>query len=152
MRLIHRWLTGEVVNNTVGIKLTGGPFDGETKIVQLGPDGFHPHGFVLAAAGDRDLGTPSPGTSQPPESPTLPPAGPTNTPEPTPSRTRLTLPPRAPQTPTRLDQRDRAPALQQRRAPTAQRLDLPRLLGPRPLLGTPRLLLIDLQLPVRPLI
>lgn len=42
MKLIHRWLAGEVVNNTVGIKLTGGPFNGRTKIVQLDRDGLPP--------------------------------------------------------------------------------------------------------------
>jgi hypothetical protein len=31
-----------VVNNTVGIKLTGGPFNGGTKIVQLVKDGLPP--------------------------------------------------------------------------------------------------------------
>ncbi|MEU9859041.1 hypothetical protein [Streptomyces sp. NPDC047974] len=39
MKTIDRWLVGEVVNNTVGIKVVGGPFDGHTKIVLLGPDG-----------------------------------------------------------------------------------------------------------------
>ncbi|MGW2115163.1 hypothetical protein [Streptomyces zhihengii] len=42
MKLIHRWLAGEVVNNTVGIKLTGGPFDGRAKFVQLDQDGLPP--------------------------------------------------------------------------------------------------------------
>ncbi|GAA3281039.1 hypothetical protein GCM10010260_84340 [Streptomyces filipinensis] len=42
MKVVHRWLTGEVVNNTVGIKLTGGPFNGRTKIVQLNQDGLPP--------------------------------------------------------------------------------------------------------------
>ena len=42
MKLIHRWLVGEVVNNTVGIKVTGGPFNGRTKIVQLDRDGLPP--------------------------------------------------------------------------------------------------------------
>lgn len=42
MKLIHRWLVVEVVNNTVGIKVTGGPFNGRTKIVQLDKDGLPP--------------------------------------------------------------------------------------------------------------
>ncbi|MFI9787316.1 hypothetical protein ACIHEI_27995 [Kitasatospora sp. NPDC051984] len=42
MRTIDRWLAGEVVNNTVGIKVVGGPFDGQTKIVLLGEDGRPP--------------------------------------------------------------------------------------------------------------
>ncbi|MGW8327478.1 hypothetical protein ACWGLE_06195 [Streptomyces sp. NPDC055897] len=42
MNVVHRWLAGEVVNSTVGIKLTGGPFNGRTKIVQLGRDGLPP--------------------------------------------------------------------------------------------------------------
>ncbi|MER6781935.1 MULTISPECIES: hypothetical protein [unclassified Streptomyces] len=42
MKVVHRWLAGEVVNNTVGIKLTGGPFNGRTKIVQLDQDGLPP--------------------------------------------------------------------------------------------------------------
>ena len=45
MKLIHGWLAGEVVNNTVGIKLTGGPFNGRTKIVQLDQDGLPPARF-----------------------------------------------------------------------------------------------------------
>lgn len=44
MKLIHRWLAGEVVNNTVGIKLTGGPFNGRINIVQLDQDGLPPPG------------------------------------------------------------------------------------------------------------
>ncbi|MEW1569736.1 hypothetical protein AB0454_43280 [Streptomyces sp. NPDC093509] len=51
MRLIHRWLVGEVVNNTVGIKLNGGPFNGRTKIVQLDQDGLPP--AQLRARGGR---------------------------------------------------------------------------------------------------
>ncbi|MFJ7250717.1 hypothetical protein ACIQWA_39585 [Kitasatospora sp. NPDC098652] len=39
---IGRWLAGEVVNNTVGIKVAGGPFDGRTKIVLLSQDGTPP--------------------------------------------------------------------------------------------------------------
>ncbi|MFE9121337.1 hypothetical protein [Streptomyces sp. NPDC007172] len=42
MKVVHRWLAGEAVNNTVGIKLTGGPFNGRTKIVQLDQDGLPP--------------------------------------------------------------------------------------------------------------
>lgn len=49
--LIHRWLAGEVVNNTVGIKVTGGPFNGRTKIVQLDQDGLPP--ARLRARGGR---------------------------------------------------------------------------------------------------
>ncbi|MFJ7906769.1 hypothetical protein [Kitasatospora sp. NPDC096204] len=41
-KTIDRWLAGEVVNNTVGIKVVGGPFDGRTKIVLLQPDGTPP--------------------------------------------------------------------------------------------------------------
>ncbi|MFF7279720.1 hypothetical protein [Streptomyces griseorubiginosus] len=45
LQLIHRWLAGEVVNNHVGIKVVGGPSNGRTKIVQLGPDGTPPAQF-----------------------------------------------------------------------------------------------------------
>ncbi|MGW4896552.1 hypothetical protein ACWEQL_30505 [Kitasatospora sp. NPDC004240] len=50
MRTVDRWLAGEVVNNTVGIKLVGGPFDGRTKIVLLGPDGTPP-ALIRASGG-----------------------------------------------------------------------------------------------------
>ncbi|GAA3833187.1 hypothetical protein ACFQ0G_45750 [Streptomyces chiangmaiensis] len=39
MKTIRRWLAGEVVNNTTGIKIVGGPFKGQIKIVRLRPDG-----------------------------------------------------------------------------------------------------------------
>ncbi|MFD6248217.1 hypothetical protein [Streptomyces roseolus] len=42
MKTIDRWLSGEVVNNAVGIKVVGGPFDGRTKIVFVGEDGTPP--------------------------------------------------------------------------------------------------------------
>ena len=42
---IGRWLAGEVVNNTVGIKIAGGPFHGKTRIVSLDPDGAPPPRF-----------------------------------------------------------------------------------------------------------
>ncbi|MGW0946512.1 hypothetical protein ACWD4O_28760 [Streptomyces sp. NPDC002623] len=35
MELIERWLHGEVVDNTVGIRMRGGPFHGRTRIVEL---------------------------------------------------------------------------------------------------------------------
>lgn len=49
MKAIDRWLAGEVVNNTVGIKVVGGPFGGRTKIVLLGQDGTPP--ALLHASG-----------------------------------------------------------------------------------------------------
>jgi hypothetical protein len=45
LALIRRWLAGEIVNNTVGIKIVGGPFNGRTKIVQLDQAGAPPAGF-----------------------------------------------------------------------------------------------------------
>lgn len=51
VKLIHRRLAGEVVNNTIGIKLTGGPFNGRTNIVQLDQDGLPP--ARLRARGGR---------------------------------------------------------------------------------------------------
>lgn len=45
MKTIARWLAGEVVNNTVGIRIVGGPFDGRTKIVTLSSDGTPPQRF-----------------------------------------------------------------------------------------------------------
>ncbi|MEU4777328.1 hypothetical protein [Micromonospora sp. NPDC023633] len=42
MKTIRRWLAGETVNNTVGIKIVGGPFEGRTKIVHLHQDGTPP--------------------------------------------------------------------------------------------------------------
>ncbi|MFD8825739.1 hypothetical protein ACFV1C_25725 [Streptomyces sp. NPDC059605] len=45
LTLIRRWLAGEIVNNTVGIKIVGGPFDGRTKIVELSQAGLPPAGF-----------------------------------------------------------------------------------------------------------
>lgn len=45
MQLIDRWLAGEVVNNTVGIEIVGGPFHGKTRIVSLDPDGAPPSRF-----------------------------------------------------------------------------------------------------------
>ncbi|WP_037906442.1 hypothetical protein [Actinacidiphila yeochonensis] len=56
MRTIHRWLAGETVNNSVGIKIVGGPFDGRTKIVTLNPDGTPPQRF-RARGGRRSLPT-----------------------------------------------------------------------------------------------
>ncbi|MFF7173008.1 hypothetical protein ACIP8U_18635 [Streptomyces pseudovenezuelae] len=44
-QLIHRWLAGEVVNNHVGIKVVGGPSNGRTKIMKLGPGGTPPAQF-----------------------------------------------------------------------------------------------------------
>jgi len=41
MKTLHRWLAGETVNNTVGIKVVGGP-DSGTKIVHLCQDGTPP--------------------------------------------------------------------------------------------------------------
>ncbi|MEU4172752.1 hypothetical protein AB0F46_38430, partial [Streptomyces sp. NPDC026665] len=35
LALIARWVRGEVVDNTVGIKVRGGPFNGRTRIVEL---------------------------------------------------------------------------------------------------------------------
>ncbi|MGW0876583.1 hypothetical protein ACWD3J_39870 [Streptomyces sp. NPDC002755] len=45
LALIRRWLAGETVNNTVGIKIVSGPFHGRTKIVELDPEGLRPAGF-----------------------------------------------------------------------------------------------------------
>ena len=45
MQRIRRWLAGEVVNNTVGIKIVGGPFDGKTRIVSLDADRAPPSRF-----------------------------------------------------------------------------------------------------------
>ncbi|WP_150130629.1 hypothetical protein [Streptomyces sp. 150FB] len=42
MKTVHRWLIGEAVNNTVGIQVVGGPFEGRTKIVHLRQDGTPP--------------------------------------------------------------------------------------------------------------
>ncbi|WP_138430314.1 MULTISPECIES: hypothetical protein [Streptomyces] len=42
MKTVHRWLAGETVNNTVGIRIVGGPFSGRTKIVHLCQDGTPP--------------------------------------------------------------------------------------------------------------
>ncbi|CAN3978434.1 hypothetical protein [Kitasatospora purpeofusca] len=50
MRTIDRWLAGEVVNNAVGIKVVGGPFDGRIKIVLLGQDGTPP-ALIRASGG-----------------------------------------------------------------------------------------------------
>ena len=64
-RLIRRWLAGEVVNNHVGIKLRGGPFDGRIRIMQLDEAGSPPlrtrgrravevwHVYVLVAEPDE---------------------------------------------------------------------------------------------------
>ncbi|SEG85497.1 hypothetical protein SAMN05216223_11678 [Actinacidiphila yanglinensis] len=38
MKTVNRWLAGETVDNTVGIRVVGGPFDGRTKIVHLRQD------------------------------------------------------------------------------------------------------------------
>ncbi|WP_432089645.1 hypothetical protein [Streptomyces sp. bgisy095] len=45
LALIRCWLAGEVVNDTVGIKIVGGPFNGRTKIVELDQSGLPPAGF-----------------------------------------------------------------------------------------------------------
>lgn len=42
MRLIRRWLRGEVVHGQVGIKIRGGPFDGKIRIVGLDRAGLPP--------------------------------------------------------------------------------------------------------------
>lgn len=42
MKTVHRWLAGETVHNTVGIRVVGGPFNGRTKIVHLCQDGTPP--------------------------------------------------------------------------------------------------------------
>jgi hypothetical protein len=42
MRLIRRWLKGEIVNGAVGIKVTGGPFDGRIRIMWLDASGQPP--------------------------------------------------------------------------------------------------------------
>ncbi|MFH9953720.1 hypothetical protein ACH4OX_05800 [Streptomyces roseolus] len=49
LALIRRWVAGETVNNTVGIKFIGGPFAGRTKIVLLDEDGLPP--AVIRASG-----------------------------------------------------------------------------------------------------
>jgi hypothetical protein len=41
MQLIERWLRGEVLHNTVGIRMRGGPFHGRFRIVEL-DDQRHP--------------------------------------------------------------------------------------------------------------
>ncbi|MEV0750750.1 pentapeptide repeat-containing protein [Streptomyces sp. NPDC050273] len=85
---------------------------------------------MLAAAGDKHLETLLPGTfTKPSRPPILPPAGPTDTPEPT----RLTLPPRAPLAPTRLDQRDRG----SHRAQLEESGQAVLTVGRRPLLDEP---------------
>ncbi|MBC9719539.1 hypothetical protein H9Y04_44300 [Streptomyces sp. TRM66268-LWL] len=45
LAFFRRWLAGETVNNAVGIKIVGGPFNGRTKIVQLDQAGLPPAGF-----------------------------------------------------------------------------------------------------------
>ncbi|MFI8818002.1 MULTISPECIES: hypothetical protein [unclassified Streptomyces] len=45
LALICRWLAGEIINNTVGVKIVGGPFNGRTKIVELDQAGQPPAGF-----------------------------------------------------------------------------------------------------------
>ncbi len=45
LALIRRWLAGETVDNTVGIKIVSGPFHGQTKIVELDQSGLPPAGF-----------------------------------------------------------------------------------------------------------
>ncbi|MFJ3505539.1 hypothetical protein [Streptomyces sp. NPDC090135] len=45
LTLIRRWLAGETINNTVGIKVVKGPFQGRTKIVDLDQAGLPPVGF-----------------------------------------------------------------------------------------------------------
>ncbi|WP_424213167.1 hypothetical protein ACN20G_14365 [Streptomyces sp. BI20] len=45
LALIRRWLAGETVYNTVGIKIVSGPFRGRTKIVELDQSGLPPEGF-----------------------------------------------------------------------------------------------------------
>ncbi|MFJ3672520.1 hypothetical protein ACIPSE_39285 [Streptomyces sp. NPDC090106] len=45
LALVRRWLAGKAVNNTVGIKIVGGPFNGRTKIVELDQSGLPPAGF-----------------------------------------------------------------------------------------------------------
>jgi hypothetical protein len=42
MRLIHRWLRGEVVQGAVGIRVRGGPFDGKIRIMRLDAEGVPP--------------------------------------------------------------------------------------------------------------
>ncbi|MEU8762322.1 hypothetical protein [Streptomyces sp. NPDC048659] len=51
LRLIRRWLSGEVVNGSVGIKIVGGPLDGKTKIVALDDEALPPVGFRAGSAG-----------------------------------------------------------------------------------------------------
>ncbi|MFI6874896.1 hypothetical protein ACIBL6_15795 [Streptomyces sp. NPDC050400] len=48
---IKRWLVGELVNNTIGIKDVGGPFHGRTELVQFSADGTLP--TSLRASGGR---------------------------------------------------------------------------------------------------
>lgn len=42
LRLIHRWLSGDTVDGDAGIRLSGGPFDGRTRIVRLDGAGNPP--------------------------------------------------------------------------------------------------------------
>jgi hypothetical protein len=42
LRLIRRWLGGEIVDNHVGIRARGGPFDGKIRIMRLDATGSPP--------------------------------------------------------------------------------------------------------------
>ncbi|MFJ1796590.1 hypothetical protein [Kitasatospora griseola] len=59
LTLIRRWLAGEIVNNTVGIKIVGGPFNGRTKIVELDQTGLPPTGFRVRAGQAPGPGNPA---------------------------------------------------------------------------------------------
>ncbi|MEV4754564.1 hypothetical protein AB0J86_05535 [Micromonospora sp. NPDC049559] len=49
MQNIRRWLKGEIVNRTTGIRMLGGPRHGRFKIVELGADGQPPPGLRTGA-------------------------------------------------------------------------------------------------------
>ena len=51
LRLIGRWLRGEIVNGATGIRLFDGPRAGRIKIVELGADGLPPSGFRTGVVG-----------------------------------------------------------------------------------------------------
>jgi hypothetical protein len=42
LRLVQRWLAGDVVRGSVGIRLVGGPYDGRKQIVDLDAEGNPP--------------------------------------------------------------------------------------------------------------
>ncbi|MGW8882364.1 hypothetical protein, partial [Streptomyces mirabilis] len=57
LALIRRWLAGEIVNNTVGIAIVAGPFNGQTEVVNSTRQGCRPKASAAAPAGYRGPGT-----------------------------------------------------------------------------------------------